>query len=124
VPGRVGDIVATGRLRRLFWRMAGGPDYLVTLLRLRILDALAGPEPETPADQQRARDRERIERAFPNIEPQESRRRGSPSRRSAYRSAELIASAGGAQCYSRIRCSSFRPLIWSGIIRVPRRWIS
>jgi hypothetical protein len=31
-------------------------------------DALAGPEPETPADQQRARDRERIERAFPEID--------------------------------------------------------
>jgi hypothetical protein len=41
----------------------------VTLATLRILDALAGPEPETPADQQRVRDRERIERAFPEIEP-------------------------------------------------------
>jgi hypothetical protein len=44
-------------------------DYLVTLVRLRILDALAGPEPETPADLQRKRDRERIRRAFPEIEP-------------------------------------------------------
>jgi hypothetical protein len=44
-------------------------DYLVTLASLRILDALAGPEPETPADQQRAQDRERIEQAFPEIEP-------------------------------------------------------
>jgi hypothetical protein len=44
-------------------------DYLVTLVRLRILDALAGPEPETPADLQRKRDRERIKRAFPEIEP-------------------------------------------------------
>jgi hypothetical protein len=26
-------------------------DFLLTLTRLRILDALAGPEPETPADQ-------------------------------------------------------------------------
>jgi hypothetical protein len=40
-------------------------DYLVTLARLCILDALAGPEPETPADQQRKQDWERIERAFP-----------------------------------------------------------
>jgi hypothetical protein len=58
-----------GRLRRLFWRVADALDYLVTLLRLRILDALAGPLPETPADQQRARDRERLRRAFPEIEP-------------------------------------------------------
>ena len=47
------------RLRRLFWRVADQLDYLVTLARLRILDALAGPQPETPADQQR--ERERIE---------------------------------------------------------------
>jgi hypothetical protein len=57
--------VATDRLRRLFWRVADDLDYLVTLVRLRILDALAGPLLETPADQQRERDRERIERAFP-----------------------------------------------------------
>jgi hypothetical protein len=56
-------------LRRLFWRVADQLDYSVTLARLRILDALAGPLPETPADQQRQRDRERIERAFPESEP-------------------------------------------------------
>jgi hypothetical protein len=55
-----------GRLRCLFWRVADDLDYLVTLVKLRILDALAGPLPETPADQQRAR---RIERAFPGIDP-------------------------------------------------------
>jgi hypothetical protein len=32
-----------------------------------MLDALAGPLPETPADQQR--ERERIKKAFPDIEP-------------------------------------------------------
>jgi hypothetical protein len=53
LPGGIGDIVATGLLRRLFWRVADDLDYLVTLARLRILDALAGPLPETPADQQR-----------------------------------------------------------------------
>jgi hypothetical protein len=37
-----------GRRRRLFWRVADDLDYLVTLASLRILDALAGPEPETP----------------------------------------------------------------------------
>ena len=38
-------------LRHLFWRVADELDYLLTLARLRILDALAGPLPETPADQ-------------------------------------------------------------------------
>jgi hypothetical protein len=32
---------------RLFWRAADQRDYLVTLVRLHILDALAGPLPET-----------------------------------------------------------------------------
>jgi hypothetical protein len=56
VPGGIGDIVATGRLRRLFWRVADDLDYLWTLARLRILDRLAGREPDTPADQQRERE--------------------------------------------------------------------
>jgi hypothetical protein len=37
-----------GPLRRLFWRVADKFDYLVTLVWLRILDALAGPLPEMP----------------------------------------------------------------------------
>jgi hypothetical protein len=57
------------RLGRLFWRVADQLDYLVTPARLRILDALAGPLPETRADRQRQRDHEKIERAFPEIEP-------------------------------------------------------
>jgi hypothetical protein len=71
VSDGIGDIVAmaNGRLRHLFWRVADELHYLWTLATLRILDALAGPEPETPADQQRARDRERIKRAFPEIDP-------------------------------------------------------
>jgi hypothetical protein len=44
-------------LRRLFWRIADRLDYLVMLARLRILDMLAGPFPETPADRQRQRER-------------------------------------------------------------------
>jgi hypothetical protein len=44
---------------KLFWRVADQLDYLVKLARLRILDVLAGPEPETAADLQR--ERERIE---------------------------------------------------------------
>ena len=69
MPCRLGDIVATGRLRRLFWRVADDLDYLVTLTRLRVLDAIVGPFPETPADQQREQDRERLRKAFPEIEP-------------------------------------------------------
>jgi hypothetical protein len=61
--------MADRRLGRLFWRVADQVDYLVTLARLRIMDALADPLPETPADRQRQRDRERIKRAFPEIEP-------------------------------------------------------
>jgi hypothetical protein len=57
-----------GPLRRLFWRVADQLDYLLTLASLRILDALP-TLPETPADRQRKRDREKIERAFPEIEP-------------------------------------------------------
>jgi hypothetical protein len=41
-----------------FWRVADALDYLLTLARLRILDALAGSEPEMAADQQREWDRE------------------------------------------------------------------
>jgi hypothetical protein len=56
-------------IRRFFWRVVDGLDYWLTLTKLRILDALAGSELETPADLQRRHDRERIERAFPKIEP-------------------------------------------------------
>jgi hypothetical protein len=56
-----------GPLRRPFWPVVYALDDVVTLARLRIVDALAGPEPETRADQQRERDRERIEGAFPKI---------------------------------------------------------
>ena len=57
--------MADGPLRRLFWRLVDDLDYLLTLVTLRIFDALAGPLPETAADQQRKRDREQLERAFP-----------------------------------------------------------
>jgi hypothetical protein len=56
-------------LRCLFWRMADHLDHLLTLARLRFLDALAGPEPETETDRWRQRDGERIERVFPEIDP-------------------------------------------------------
>jgi hypothetical protein len=46
-----------GPLRHLLWRVADELDYLLTLAKLRILDALAGPVPETPADQRCERER-------------------------------------------------------------------
>jgi hypothetical protein len=66
-------------LRRLFWRAVDALDYLLTLVRLLILDALAGPEPETPTDQQRERDWEQVARAFPQLVD------GEPSTRSPTR---------------------------------------
>ena len=39
-----------GPLRLLFWRVTDDPDYLWTLAKLRILDAVVGPKPETPGD--------------------------------------------------------------------------
>jgi hypothetical protein len=40
--------VADGRLRQHFWRVADKLDYLVTLVRLRMLDAICGPPPGDP----------------------------------------------------------------------------
>jgi hypothetical protein len=57
------------RLGRVFGSIADGLNYWLTLTKLRILDALTGSELETAADLQRRHDRERIERAFPKIEP-------------------------------------------------------
>jgi hypothetical protein len=49
--------------------MNDGLDYWLTLARLCTFDALTGPLPETPEDQQRERDRDQLERAFPKIIP-------------------------------------------------------
>jgi len=70
-----------GPLRRIFWRMADALAYVLTLAWLRILDALAGPEPETPADEQREYDREQIAKAFPALGDEEPAARLPPSRR-------------------------------------------
>jgi hypothetical protein len=59
------------RLGRILWRTADGLDYVLTLTKLRILDAVAGPESETSADQKREKDREQIEREFPKIAARE-----------------------------------------------------
>ena len=43
--------------------MADHSGYLLALARLRILDAVYGPKPDTLADQRRAEDRERLKQA-------------------------------------------------------------
>ena len=63
--------MSEGLLARFFWQVVDALDYFVTLAKLRIVDAAAGPQPETPADQQRGRDRERLERAFSEIDCKE-----------------------------------------------------
>jgi hypothetical protein len=63
--------MAEGPLQRLFWRVVDPIGYLLTLMTLRILDGFAGPEPETPADQQRKRNRDQLERAFPMLDCKE-----------------------------------------------------
>jgi len=63
-------------LERLFWRAVDALHYVVTLATLRIVDAVAGPEPETAADRERRRDREQLDRAFPEIDCKEPGARG------------------------------------------------
>lgn len=62
-----GTAMARGSRGQLFWRALDVLACWLTLSRLHTLDALLGPEPETPADQQRQRERDRIEKAFPEI---------------------------------------------------------
>jgi hypothetical protein len=63
--------MSDGPLPRLFWRLADHLDYLLTLVRLRMVEAVAGPEPETPADLRWKCDREQLERAFPVLDCKE-----------------------------------------------------
>jgi hypothetical protein len=43
-------------------------DYLVTSVRLAIVDKICGPEPPTEADRQREAQKEELHRAFPAID--------------------------------------------------------
>jgi hypothetical protein len=53
---------------RLICRALDVLEYSLILVRMRMFDWLHGPEPETPADRQRERDRQRLRRAFPEID--------------------------------------------------------
>jgi hypothetical protein len=54
--------------RHLAFRVFDRLDYLITYTRLRILDWVYGPEPPTPADELRKRDRDRLRKAFPKVD--------------------------------------------------------
>jgi hypothetical protein len=55
-------------LSRLCFCILDRADYLLTLARLTVLDWLAGPMPETPADHVIREEGERIRKAFPQID--------------------------------------------------------
>jgi hypothetical protein len=55
-------------ITRLFRRTLDALDYSLTSARLRMFDWLHGPEPETPADRQRERERGQLRRAFPDVD--------------------------------------------------------
>jgi len=52
----------------LFSRALDRLDYLITYARLRVLDWVYGPEPPTPADELRERERDRLRKAFPKVD--------------------------------------------------------
>jgi hypothetical protein len=43
-------------------------EYVITSVRMAIVDKLYGPEPPTLADRQRDAEHERLQRAFPSFE--------------------------------------------------------
>jgi hypothetical protein len=59
--------MATGSLARLFWCVVDVVDYWLTQAQLNLADAVCGPKPETAADEVRETDRERLQKAFPEI---------------------------------------------------------
>jgi hypothetical protein len=56
------------RHRRFVSRALDHLDYVITYTRLRIFDWICGPEPPTPADEQRERDHKRLRKAFPKVD--------------------------------------------------------
>jgi hypothetical protein len=56
------------RHRSLVSRALDYLDYVITYARLRVFDWIYGPEPLTPADKQRERDRDRLRKAFPKVD--------------------------------------------------------
>ena len=52
----------------LFWHVVDWLDYRVMVARLRIVDGVCGPEPETEADRQRLGQGQRVNAASRTIE--------------------------------------------------------
>jgi hypothetical protein len=89
--------MTNGPAPRYFGRAVDGLDYCLTLVRLLTLDVLAGPEPETPGDQQRRTAWERMEQAFPELYREEAGTVSRPSLRSrSCRSFDRPAHAGAS----------------------------
>jgi hypothetical protein len=57
--------MADGLLGRVVRRVIDAADHWLMQARLGIVDAVCGPEPETPADEKRKADRERPRRMVP-----------------------------------------------------------
>jgi hypothetical protein len=53
-------------LSRNFWRVLDALDYWVMQVRLSVVDAVYGPEPETETDRQRGCDRDPLASAWPD----------------------------------------------------------
>jgi hypothetical protein len=67
-------------------------DWVITYARLRILDWIYGPEPLTPADEQRERNRDRLRKAFPKVDIDDQHRSwGAGLMRNSLLSVALIA---------------------------------
>jgi hypothetical protein len=56
------------RVTRLLWTALDRIDYAAGVARCWVVDLIYGPEPPTLADEKRDADRERLRRAFPNID--------------------------------------------------------
>ena len=53
-------------LSQIFWRGLEALDYWVMQVRLSVVDAVYGPEPETEGDRQRGCDQDPLASAWPN----------------------------------------------------------
>jgi len=62
--------VAEAKLARLFWEALDRVTYALTFARLSLFDVIHGPEAQTPADQKREADRERLREASPRALPE------------------------------------------------------
>jgi hypothetical protein len=60
--------MAEAKLAQLFWEALDRVAYALTFARLWLIDVIHGPEAQTPADEKREADRERLQEAFPDVD--------------------------------------------------------